>query len=131
MFTDKQVKQMSEFIKNNGSSIIQEQIMKNIEPNNINDVSLRNPNEKLESLTEDEILQTKQLNDKIASQTLYIKQLKAEIKDESDKRAIAENKRSVKHWKLVFLALISAFTTLTIEHWKDIYNFILSLIGLQ
>lgn len=104
--------------------------MKNVAPNNINDVSLRNPNEKLESLTEDEILQTKQLNDKIASQTLYIKQLKAELKDESDKRAIAENKLSVKDWKLVFLALISALTTLTIEHWKDIYNFILSLIGL-
>lgn len=126
-FSDDQINQMREHMDIYGSIMIQEQIMKNIVPN-IQDMPLHNPNEKLESLTEDEILQTKQLNDKISSQNFYIKQSQADLKEEFNNRAVAEKKLSSKDWKLVLLALISALTTLAIEHWKDIYNFILSLI---
>lgn len=90
-FSDEQINQMKDYNDTYGSIMVQEQIMKNILPN-IQDVPSRNPNEKLESLTEDEILQTKQLNDKISSQNLYIKQSQADLKEEFNNRAVAEKK---------------------------------------
>ena len=85
--------------------------MRSITPDNIKDVPLLNPNEKLESLTEDEILQTKQLNDKISSQNLYIKQSQADLKEEFNKRAIAEDTLSVKDWKLAIISGIIGLIT--------------------
>lgn len=124
----------------------EEQIFGNLsEP--LIDVPFKNPNEKMESLLEEQLkqyetankdlhkqleeaqLQLKQLNDKESSQNLYIKELKADLQMESLKRELAENKLSSKDWKTAFIALIAALFVLAVEHWKDIYNFILSLSG--
>lgn len=110
-FSDEQVKQIGEYMQTHCTSMIQEQIMRSITPDNIKDVPLLNPNEKLESLTEDEILQTKQLNDKISSQNLYIKQSQADLKEEFNKRAIAEDTLSVKDWKLAIISGIIGLIT--------------------
>ena len=52
--------------------------------------------------------QLKQLNDKEASQTLYIKELKADLKDEIQKREAAEKELSSKDWKIIFFSFLSA-----------------------
>ena len=87
-------------------------------------------NEELHQQLDDMHLQLRQLNDKTSSQTLYIKQLQANLKEEERKHKEAENKLSIKDWKVALIAFISAVVVLTIEHWKDIYDFILSLIEL-
>lgn len=48
--------------------------------------------------------QLKQLNDKESSQNLYIKELKADLKEETIKRELAENKLSAKDWKVALLS---------------------------
>lgn len=99
----------------------EEQIFGNLsEP--LIDVPFRNPNEKMESLLEEQLkqyetanknlhkqleeaqLQLKQLNDKESSQNLYIKELKADLQMESLKRELAENKLSSKDWKVALIA---------------------------
>lgn len=126
----------------------QQQIMDNlVQP--VSDVPSINPNEKMKFLLEEQLkqyklmnselhqkleyaqLQLKQLNDKESSQNLYIKELKADLKEESLKRELAENKLSFKDRKLIMVSFLTAVVVLAIEHWKDIYVFILYLIGLQ
>lgn len=148
---EEKVKQFTELmqapeIMNYTANKAEEQIFGNLsEP--LIDIPFRNPNEKMESLLEEQLkqyetankdlhkqleeaqLQLKQLNDKESSQNLYIKELKADLQMESLKRELAENKLSSKDWKTAFIALIAALFVLSVEHWKDIYNFILSLIG--
>lgn len=145
------VQQFTELMKTPGvmkytANKAEEQIFGNLsEP--LIDVPFRNPNERMESLLEDQLkqyesankdlckqleeaqLQLKQLNDKESSQNLYIKELKADLQMESLKRELAENKLSSKDWKTAFITLIAALFVLLVEHWKDIYNIILSLIG--
>ena len=82
---------------------------------------------KLQNQLSDSKIQLKQANDKISSQNLYIKELKADLKEEIENRALAENKLNSKDWKTAIIALIFSFVVLGVEHWKDIVNFILSL----
>lgn len=132
-------------MKNYMANQVHEQITKNLIQPSLNP-PLKNLNEKVENLLEEQIkqyesannelqkqlteaqLQLKQLNDKESSQNLYIKELKADLKEESLKRELAENKLSTKDWKTAVIAFIFAVVVLAIEHWKDIYDFILSLI---
>ena len=72
--------------------------------------------------------QLKQANDKISSQNLYIKELKSDLKEETEKRVIAEDKLGSKDWKTALISFGFALLVLIIEHWKDILTFILSLI---
>jgi len=72
-----------------------------------------------------------QLNDKDSIQVGELKQLRANLKEESLKRELAESKLSAKDWKTAFIALGTAILVLTVEHWKDIYDFILFLIVSQ
>lgn len=82
---------------------------------------------KLQNQLDDSKIQLKQANDKISSQNLYIKELKADLKEEIENRALAENKLNSKDWKTALIALMFSLIVLGIEHWKDIINFILSL----
>lgn len=75
----------------------------------------------------DSKIQLKQANDKISSQNLYIKELKADLKEEIENRALAENKLNSKDWKTAIIALMFSLIVLGIEHWKDIINLISSL----
>lgn len=122
--------------------------------NTVKDISYRNPNEGVEQLLEegnskqdqqievlmrfnselqtkldDAYIQLKQLNDKDAIQTGQIKELRADLREESLRRELAETKLNIKDWKVALIALGGALIALGIEHWKDIYDFILSLIG--
>lgn len=92
---------------------------------------LKNTNKILQNKLDSANLQLKQLNDKNSSQNLYIKELKADLEDEKLKRELAETKLSSKDWKLIIISFFSATTVLAIEHWKDIYTFILFLIEKQ
>lgn len=53
----------------------------------------------------------KQLNDKNASQNLYIKQLTADLKEEALKRELAESKVSAKDWKVALIAGVIGLVT--------------------
>lgn len=75
----------------------------------------------------DSKIQLKQANDKISSQNLYIKELKADLKEEIENRTLAENKLNSKDWKTAIIALMFSLIVLGIEHWKDIINLISSL----
>ena len=93
------------------------------------DIPFKNPNEKMESLLEEQLkqyeiankdlhkqleeaqLQLKQLNDKESSQNLYIKELKADLQTESLKRELAENKLSSKDWKVALVAGVIGLIT--------------------
>lgn len=55
--------------------------------------------------------QSKQLNDKISSQTYYIKELKADLKEETERRIKAEDTLSPKDWKLALISLVVGFIT--------------------
>ena len=111
------------------------------EANNKSEKQIKLLEEKLQSEKESNIelqnkldgtyIQLRQLNDKESSQNLYIKELKADLKVASLQKEIAESKLSTKDWKTAFIALVSALFVLAIEHWKDIYNFIISLVELQ
>lgn len=73
-------------------------------------------------------LELKQLNDKYASQNLYIKELQRNLKKESLQREIAETKLSARDWKTATVALGSALFILAVEHWKEICDFVLLLM---
>lgn len=53
----------------------------------------------------------KQLNDKSSSQNLYIKELKADLKEEMERRIKAEDRISPKDWKMSFISLVIGFIT--------------------
>lgn len=82
---------------------------------------------KLQNQLNDSKIQLKQANDKISSQNLYIKELKADLKEEIKNRALVENKLNSKDWKTALIALMFSLIVLGIEHCKDIINFISSL----
>jgi len=91
-------------------------------------IQAQGANTSLQKQLDDAYVELKQLNDKTSSQTYYIKQLKADLKEETERRIKAEDKLSSKDWKLALVALGGALIALGVEHWKDIYDFILSLI---
>ena len=102
----------------------------NINPNNIPPTQINVPN--IEPVIPDPkdnpiYEELKQLNNKTSSQTGFEKQVYGEIKAEYQEQQKSANKLSLKDWKLIIVALISSLITLAIEHWKDIYKFILSL----
>ena len=105
------------------------QLYDNLSNNIVKDIPYRNPNEGVEQLLEEnnskqdeqiEILmhlnselqtkldksnfELKQLNDKISSQNLYIKELKADLKEETERRIKVKNKLSSKDWKLALIS---------------------------
>lgn len=50
------------------------------------------------------------------------------LKEETAKREEAESKLTLKDWKVALIALGSALLVFAIEHYKDIYDLIISLI---
>lgn len=62
--------------------------------------------DELQSKLDKSNIELKQLNDKTASQTLYIKELEANLRDESLQRNLAESKLSAKDWKVAFLSFV-------------------------
>ena len=136
---DPKIEQLSQIMntpemKNYAALKVQQQIKDNLaQP--VLDIPIRNPNEKMESLLEEQLkqqesanvelkqqledaqLQLKQLNDKEASQNLYIKELKAELQTESMKRELAENKLSSKDWKVALIAGVIGLITGLICAW--------------
>lgn len=69
--------------------------------------------------------QLKQLNDKESSQNLYIKELKADLREEALKRELAENKLSAKDWKI---ALISGIIGLIVGFICAYFSFYLTTL---
>ena len=142
LLSDEQMQKASEMInspeyQNYATSQIKEQTYKNLKQNNIPDfenpvvTELKTANSKIDELSEQldySNTQLKQANDKISSQNLYIKELKSDLKEETEKRAIAENKLGSKDWKTALISFGFALLVLIIEHWKNILTFILSLI---
>lgn len=116
-YPDEQMKKFSEMMnspkyQNYAANQMQEQLYKNLgfdkkpkQPKNVMVEKQSETNELLESTNEqilelqnqlkDSKVQLKQANDKLASQTLVIKQLKADLKEESEKAG----KISSKDWK--------------------------------
>lgn len=75
-----------------------------------NNQLLQDQNDKIESLKSQldySNIQLKQANDKIATQTGQIKELKANLSEESLKRELAESKLSLKDWKLAAISFAS------------------------
>lgn len=142
LLSDEQMQKASEMInlpeyQNYAASQIKEQTYKNLKQNNIPDfenpvvTELKTTNSKIDELSEQldySNIQLKQANDKISSQNLYIKELKSDLKEETEKRVVAENKLGSKDWKTALISFGFALLVLIIEHWKDILIFILSLI---
>lgn len=73
-------------------------------------------------------IQLTQANERVTFQNIYIEELKSNLKSESEQRIIAENKLSKKDWKLALVAFVTAMVILGIEHWNDIYSFILNQV---
>ena len=65
----------------------------------------------LQAKLDDAYIQLRQLNDKASSQNLYIKELKTDLKEESLKRELAENKVSAKDWKVALIAGVIGLIT--------------------
>lgn len=142
LLSDEQTQKVSETInspeyQNYAASQIKEQTYKNLKQNNIPDfenpvvTELKTANSKIDELSKQldySNIQLKQANDKISSQNLYIKELKSDLKEETEKRVVAENKLGSKDWKTVLISFGFALLVLIIEHWKDILTFILPLI---
>lgn len=129
-YPDEQMKKFSEMMnspqyQNYAANQMQEQLYKNLgfdkkpdQPKNVMVEKQSKTNELLESTNEqilelqnqlkDSKVQLKQANDKLASQTLVIKQLKADMKEESEKAG----KISVKDLVLILIgAILGAVAT--------------------
>ena len=144
-YPGEQMKKFSEMMdspqyQNYTANKMKEQTYKNLKQNNIPDfenpvvTELKTANSKIDELSEQldySNTQLKQANDKISSQNLYIKELKSDLKEETEKRVIAENKLGSKDWKTALISFGFALLVLIIEHWKDILTFILSLIHVK
>lgn len=78
-------------------------------------------NTDLQLKLEDAYTQLRQLNDKESSQNLYIKELKADLKEESLKRELAENKVSAKDWKLALIAGVIGLVAGLVSSWFGFY----------
>lgn len=142
LLSDEQMQKSSETInspqyQNYAANQMKEQIYKSLKQNNIPNfenpivTELKTANRKVDELSEQldySNTQLKQANDKISSQNLYIKELKSDLKEETEKRVIAENKLGSKDWKTALISFGFALLVLIMEHWKDILTFILSLI---
>lgn len=142
LLSDEQMQKSSETInspqyQNYAANQMKKQIYKSLKQNNIPNfenpivTELKTANRKIDELSEQldySNTQLKQANDKISSQNLYIKELKSDLKEETEKRVIAENKLGSKDWKTALISFGFALLVLIIEHWKDILTFILSLI---
>lgn len=68
-------------------------------------------NADLQAKLEKANFELKQLNDKSSSQNLYIKELKADLKEEMERRIKAEDAISPKDWKMSIISLIISFIT--------------------
>lgn len=129
-YPDEQMKKLSEMMnspqyQNYAANQMKEQLYKNLgfnekpeQPKNVMVEKQSETNELLEATNEqilelqnqlkDSKVQLKQANDKLASQTLVIKQLKADLKDESKKAS----KVSVKDLVLILIgAILGAVAT--------------------
>lgn len=129
-YPDEQMKKFSEMMnspqyQNYTADRMKEQLYKNLgfnekpkQPKNVMIEKQSETNELLEATNEqilelqnqlkDSKVQLKQANDKLASQTLVIKQLKADLKEESEKAG----KISIKDWVLILIgAILGAVTT--------------------
>lgn len=129
-YPDEQMKKFSEMMnspqyQNYTADRMKEQLYKNLgfnekpkQPKNVMIEKQSETNELLEATNEqilelqnqlkDSKVQLKQANDKLASQTLIIKQLKADLKEESEKAG----KISIKDWVLILIgAILGAVTT--------------------
>lgn len=127
---------LSQEIQKHAAIQMQNQIINNMTSPAKYDFVKINPNEKVEGLLEEtneklnqQILQyefannelkqqleytkqqLKQLNDKESSQNLYIKELKADLREEALKRELAENKLSAKDWKIALISGIIGLIT--------------------
>lgn len=126
LLSDEQMQKFSEMIispeyKNYAANQMKEQIYKKLKQNNIPNfenpvvTELKNANSKINELSEQldySNTQLKQANDKISSQNLYIKELKSDLKEETEKRVIAENKLGSKDWKILIIgAILGALAT--------------------
>lgn len=141
-FSDDQIKQMNKELNSYNASIIQEEIMKNINCDNIKDIPVRNSNEKTEQLLEEnnqtnhsihyENMKTNaQLNTLlkvIDSQNDELKSLQSVNQELQKMNNVLEKKNEQSTRNTVLWSMITGIILLGIEHWKDIYNFILSLI---
>lgn len=141
---------LSPEIQKHATIQMQKQIISNITSPAKYDFVKINPNEKVEGLLEEtneklnqqllqyesannELMQQleyakqqlKQLNDKESSQNLYIKELKADLKEEAIKRELAENKLSAKDWKI---ALISGIIGLIVGFICAYFSFYLTTL---
>lgn len=127
------------------ANMMQQQIIQNVVKPPRTDFEIRNPNEKTEQLLEQandkydkqiELLEKsnaelqtkldksnfelKQLNDKNSSQNLYIKELQADLREESLKREVAENKLSAKDWKIALISGVIGLITGLICAWVGV-----------
>lgn len=68
-------------------------------------------NAELQAKLEKANFELKQLNDKSSSQNLYIKELKADLKEEMERRIKAEDTISPKDWKMAIISLVIGFIT--------------------
>lgn len=75
----------------------------------------------LQAKLDDAYTQLRQLNDKESSQNLYIKELKADLKEEALKRELAENKVSAKDWKVALIAGVIGLITGLACAWFGFY----------
>ena len=66
-------------------------------------------NTDLQAKLEKANFELKQLNDKSSSQNLYIKELKADLKEEMERRIKAEDAISPKDWKMSIISLVVSF----------------------
>ena len=66
-------------------------------------------NAELQAKLEKANFELKQLNDKSSSQNLYIKELKADLKEEMERRIKAEDAISPKDWKMSIISLVVSF----------------------
>lgn len=118
------------------ANMMQQQIIQNVVKPTVPEFEIKNPHEKTEQLLEQandkydkqiELLEQsnaelqakldksnfelKQLNDKNSSQNLYIKELQADLREESLMREVAENKLSAKDWKVALISGVIGLIT--------------------
>ena len=125
-FSEEQLQKASEMMnqpqyQNYAANQIKEQTYKKRKQNNIPNfenpvvTELKTANGKINELSgqlDYSNTQLKQANDKISSQNLYIKELRSDLKEETEKRVIAENKLGSKDWKtLIIGAILGALAT--------------------
>lgn len=117
-------------VQNYLSQQTQKSILKNLykQPN----IPLKTDEERQKFLTDrldKQYFETKQLNNKMSSNNLYVKELKADLKEEFSLNKSSENTLSGKDKKILFWSVFTSLLLLMLEYHKDVFNFISSLIS--